>query len=425
MVQTIRYLAIVIGLLPFLCACSDESNDDHSTSSTLQMYGNNFTIGSGVIWKNNPHVLVSSVPYTYKDTYINDDGQEVTDEITGFTASDTRKEVGNFILSLYEKGLTLNSDISAVQGKGACISFQLNSSDIDHLTEGKYTYGKLNEPGTFVAYASSEYDTQEAVKPAEIDTGTVEIKKEGDLYHVNFDVKTTFGGHIMGTYSGSMPVVNVPQVSSAEYDNINLAGLLKQTYMEYWLRLGGDDDLMLYDKEEGYDTGDSDYGTGNAFFSLTSGFTQYADSRGSKELVDIALYWDEDNSAFRFESPIAMRKYLGHDNNYNFPCHTRYMKAPDTFTDDSFQNLQAGDFSFEMKDEEVTIPVKDAENFKPSYVFFETGRGVQGVIKIKQYTPGYVKTQDNGGAIIYKYPMEPSLLLDIKCPAVVSNPQIR
>lgn len=423
MVKSIRCLAILLGLLPFFYACSDDDGDNFS-GSNIQMYGNKFNIGSGVIWKSSPHVLVSTVPYVYKDTYTNDNGEEVTDEVQGFTASDDRKEVGNFTLSLYENGLTLNRELAAVQGKGACICFQLNSSDAEQLTEGKYVYGNLNEPGTFTAYASSEYDTQKAVKPAAIDTGTVEIHKEGDNYHVSFNVKTTFGGIINGSYTGPLQNMDVPQVSSAEYTNISLAGLLKETYLEMLLNLGTGD-LISYGKEFGFDIGDPDQGTGYSFFSLTSGFTQYASSRSNKELVDIALYWDEENHLFRFESPIVMRSFLGHDDAYNFPCHTRYMKAPSTFTDEKFNNLTAEDFSFNITDEKVTIPVTTPEAFQPSYVFFETGRGVQGVIKIKQYTAGYERTLDTGGVVVYKYPMEPTLLLDIKCPAVVSNPQIR
>lgn len=413
-------MASMLFAVSLLTSCSD---DDESTSveSNVSMYGLQYSFTSGVIWQNNPHDLVTTVPYIYKDTYTTDSGTEVTDEVEGFTFSSDSKQVGNFMISLYEDGLTFNGELSSTKGTGACICFHMNSEDVNSLSDGKYVYGNENEPGTFVAYASSEYSTSEKVTPAVVDSGYVNVSHSGDEYSVEYEVRTTFGGIIKGVYKGQLAQCRVPQVESAEYSDIKLMGLLDQTYVTYWIY------GYNYGTATDYDNGtNSDFNNGYALFSLTSGMAQTAyGSRKAKDKVDIAMKWDEANSQFRMESPIVMRKYLGHDSYYDFPCHTIYMKAPSSFTDDDFENLSSEDFATTITDEEVTIPVTTPDDFQPVYVFFKTGNGVQGVIRFKQYFEGYSTILDRGGAVTYEYPVNPSLLMDVKCPAVVANPQIR
>lgn len=415
-------MATALFAMSMLYSCSDDDDVVTNEESYISMYGIEYNIDSGVIWENNPHNLVTTVPYIYKDTYTADDGTEVTDEVEGFTFSSDSKQVGNFMISLYEKGLTFNSELSSTTGSGACICFHLNSEDVSSLSDGNYVYGNENEPGTFVAYASSQYSTSEKVTPAVVDSGYVNVSHSGEEYTVNYEVRTTFGGIIKGTYKGQLAQCRVPQVESAEYSDIRLMGLLDQTYLTYILY-----GYYIYGTEYDYDYGaDSDFPNGYAFFSLTSGIAQTAyGSRKNLGAVDIAMKWDEANSQFRMESPIVMRKYLGHSTRFVFPCHTIYMKAPSSFTDDDFENLTADDFTTQITEEEVTIPVTTADDFQPCYVFFKTGNGVQGVIKFKEYTAGYETILDRGGVITYQYPVNPSLLMDVKCPAVVANPQIR
>ncbi|MDE6451778.1 MAG: hypothetical protein K2L23_05730, partial [Odoribacter sp.] len=141
--------------------------------------------------------------------------------------------------------------------------------------------------------------------------------------------------------------------------------------------------------------------------------------------IDLAILCDKTEAAFVFESPIHIRRWVGHDDKYNFPCHTIYMKAPADFSDTDFENLNAETFSFTITEEKVEIPTQD---FKPCYVFFQTGQGVQGVIKVISWIPesALVRTdQLMGGMLGARIPVNPALKLEIKCPAVVANPQIR
>ncbi len=101
------------------------------------------------------------------------------------------------------------------------------------------------------------------------------------------------------------------------------------------------------------------------------------------------------------------------------------MKAPASFTDTDFENLDATAFNTNIEESDVEIPVTTSEDFETSYVFFETGHGVKGVMRLKQYTPRSEGSYDYYGVMTYKYEIGPKLLMDIKCPAIVSNPQIR
>lgn len=415
-IRKLGQLFIALMALLALHACS--GSDEVESTSNIYLYGNTFDIGSGVIWQGNPYKISSTMPCTWIDTYTNSQGTAVSDEVEGFTASDEVIEAGNFTISLYERGLTYNPELASAKGKGAAVSIQLSSADKNAVATGKYTYGVENKPGTFIAYCSSEYQSQKTIKSAPITEGEVNVEKVGDNYHVTLTGKTSFDGDVSVTYEGPLETCSIPQPTALEYTDVSLSALFKQTWLE----------MVLYGsvhvgRSISFDTGDDDMGTGKAFLSLTSGTTQYADSK-SKDLVDIALYYDEEGKCLRFESPLKMRQYLGHNDKYNFPCHTIYMKAPASFTDEDYENLNAQEIPYEIQEETVTVPA-DEEAFEQCYVFFKTGRGTTGVMRIKQFTPSYENTLVMSDVVSYLYPQNPALLIDVKCPSVSSNPQIR
>lgn len=118
-----------------------------------------------------------------------------------------------------------------------------------------------------------------------------------------------------------------------------------------------------------------------------------------------------------------MRSLLWHDSKYDFPCHTIYMKAPDSFTDSDFEKLEETGFSFEIRDEKVLF---DTDNFQPGYVFFKAGNGTQGVIRVKGFAPLAEKVEEQyGGVLIVTTPVNPVLYIDVKCPASFVDPKIR
>ena len=106
--------------------------------------------------------------------------------------------------------------------------------------------------------------------------------------------------------------------------------------------------------------------------------------------------------------------------NYSFdlPCHTKYMPAPQDFTNADFEALaKQEDFVFDFSEAKVSIPVESAT---PRFVFVQTGNGLQGVIRIKEITPE--STEMISGII---YPVNPSIIMDVKFPRSFSEQQIR
>ena len=297
----------------------------------------------------------------------------------------------------------------------------LYKTDLDGVADGTYKYSETTAAQTFRAYCSSEYQSQKTIKPAAITEGEVSVKHDGNDYHVTLSGKTSFGGSVVANYDGPLEVCKVPQQTSLEYTDVSLAGMMDTMNIEVYYG-----DVLLGSSTE-LDDGNPEYpdlGTGLCFFSLTSGMTQSASAK-RKDMADIALYWEKAKKSFRFQSPITMRAHLGHKAEYVFPCHTKYMKAPASFTDADFENLDATRFNVDIKESDVEIPVTTADDFQTSYVFFETGNGVKGVMRLKQYTPQGTGSYDYYGVMTYNYQTGPKLLMDIKCPAIVSNPQIR
>ena len=160
-----------------LYACSS-SDDEIPTDRLLQMYGAKYAIDYGVIWQNNPNVVVSTIPFSWQDVYVNENGEEISDLVEGFTVGNEKIETGNFIVSFYEDGIVLDEQIGEIQGKAACISLHLSSPDKDKLIPGKYVFDLDKKAYTFLGYCSSEYDSSaDKTVPAELIEGEVVVEK--------------------------------------------------------------------------------------------------------------------------------------------------------------------------------------------------------------------------------------------------------
>ncbi len=389
-----------------LYACSS-SEDEIPADRLLQMYGAKYAIDYGVIWQNNPNVVASTIPFSWQDVYVNEKGEEVSDLVKGFTVGNEKIETGNFIVSLYEDGIMLDEQIGEIQGKAACISLHLSSPDKDKLIPGRYVFDLDKKAYTFSGYCSSEYDSSsDKIVPAELADGEVIVEKIGDDYKIEFSGKTSFGGNVSAEYYGPLKLKRISQITFAAYNDIVLTGLLDSIYKKEDY-LGNVSESYILDEE------------GKAFFSTVTGKTQHV-RFSNRSIVDIALYWERNKEVFCFESPIYMRQWLWHQ--YEFPCHTKYMKMPESFTDADFDKLEETGIAFEIKEENVEISIHD---FKPGFVLFETGNGVQGIIRYKKYTPISLFTEEWFEGYTVTSTINPTLLIDVKCPATISNPQIR
>lgn len=416
-------LAVLAVITSVLASCDSKNGPEIPEDAVITIYGRSYHLGNAALWRSNPYIVSQSSSFVWNDEYTDSKGQQVSDQVEGFTAGDGISNSGNFILSLYETGLQVNTGLESVQGRGACVSFHLATENTEGISAGTYKFSADRSPFTFIGYLCSDYTTQSLTNvpgqvpvnnPAELADGELVITKDGtDSYTVNFICTTTFGAEVSGKYTGRIPEYKVSQVASSAYNDIELAGLLKTVTISQSYNAGGGVMIPL-----GEETG-FDISNGKAFLSLSSGMTQYANT-SRKDVIDIALVWDEASESFVFTSPIKMRSFLGHDHKYDFPCHTRFMPAPESFTDADFTNFSS--FNFKVEDKQVTIPTRD---FKPKYLFFETGNGIQGVIRVRSFIPASSYVEDYAGVLFTTRPINPSIKMDVKCPAVVDNPRIR
>ena len=399
--------AIVWGLL-CLASCSAD-DDGPDLAKRITVYGSSFDLSTGICWQGNPYVVRSRVPFIFEDVYTNAAGDEVRDEVEGFSEGADTEVFGNFQFSLYERGMVFNEKLSRISGKGVCLCFHMVSAETDRLVPGKYTYAEARAANTFVAYLSSEYDPENLGTPAVISEGEVIVKEDGDEYDVEFRCKTSSGGEVSGNYRGRILQVKVNQQAAAAYEDVTLNGLMRFVHskMEFFGDLISEDDYL-----------DTDYDA--AFFSTSIGDTRLASVPG-KESVDIALIWNRDDHYFQFESPIRMRAMLGHNDTYNHPCHTIYAWAPGSFTQDDFDKLEVTGFDFDVVEEKVTL---GTEPFEGGFVFFKTGNGIKGVIHLKDFSPmtSRVTTQ-----IVFTVTSEiaPALIMDVKSEVSFQNPIMR
>lgn len=414
--------AILALLSVALSSCGENGKLDAPKDAVITIYGRSYTLESAAIWRSNPNIVSRPSPYIWNDEYIDSKGQKVSDPVEGYTSGDESFTSGNFMLSLYETGLKVNKDIESVQGRGACISFHLASESIEGISAGTYRFSSDKSPFTFVGYLCSDYTTQSLTNvpgqvpvnnPAELADGELVIGAGADgSYTVDFRCTTTFGAEVSGRYVGLIPEYKVSQVASSAYNDIELAGLLETVTISQSYNAGGV--MIPLGDETSYDISN-----GKAFLSLSNGMAQYANTP-KKDAIDVALVWDAGNESFVFTSPIKMRSFLGHDHKYDFPCHTKFMPAPESFTDEDFRGFES--FTFKVDDQPVVIPTKD---FKTRYLFFETGNGVQGVMRVRSYIPVSSYVEDYAGVLFTTRPINPSVKVDVKCPAVVDNPKIR
>lgn len=412
-----RIPGVALFALLACLSCSDDG-DGNGNAGDISFYGETYSLSQGAIYHDNNHTVIAVEDYVFEDRY-EWEGEEHVDQVEGFTAEVKDGQTGNFLVGLYEDGFKLSDLTQDARGSGACICLRLASPETERIVPGKYTYSRNHDEFTFMGYSSVNYSAGSGTTPNELAEGEVNVSQEGEVYSISFDCKTTFGGEIKGNYTGTLRSFdirkNVETIYS--YEDIELDALLEQ---------------VDYTDLEGVVHSEPDYLRGNAF--LMSATQQvysanlYRDlANTAKEDIDIALAYDREKEAVYFESPIKMRALLWHDTyenetlfdyTFNLPCHTKYMPAPEGFTNEDFEALsEPGDFNFEFAEARAEIPVDAA---LPRFVFVQTGNGQLGVIRVKTISPE--STQMIAGII---YPANPSVVMDIKFPRTYSEQRMR
>lgn len=399
--------ALVVGTP----SCSQDE-PDKNVSGQISFYGETYDLEQGALYHDNNYTVISLKDYTFEDKH---SGR--TDHVKGFTADVRDKETGNFMLCLYEHGFVLSDLTQDARGEGACICLRMASPQADALAPGKYTYSLDRDDFTFRGVSSVKYNSESGCTPNQLTGGEVEVAVEGETYTLSFKCVTSTGGTVEGTFKGQLKTFdirkNVETVFS--YENISLMALLDK--VEY--------------VADGKTQSEPDYQRGAAFFNTANRSSYTANtykglSDADKKAIDLALAYDAAANAVYFESPIKMRALLWHNTfqapalqgfSFDLPCHTRYMAAPQGFGNAQFENLQVDDFNFTFTEGKVSIPVGSTA---PAFVFVQTGNGQRVILRIKQVSP---KGSQMIGGITY--PVNPTIVMDMKCPKNFTEQQMR
>ncbi len=417
MKKNYRIFTMMLLALTGSASCSDDDNGLTSTGQ-ISFYGENYLLEQGAIYHDNDHTVISVEDYVFEDRYQGENGEQ-TDRVKGFTATVKNEQTGNFMIGLYEHGFVLSELTKDARGNGACICLRIASSETEQIVPGKYTYSLNRDEYTFKGFSSAKYYSSGDPAPNEFTEGEVHISKEGEIYTITFEGKTGFGGSIAGNYSGKLKTFDIRKTVETVnfYENIKLEALF---------------DTLKYKDLENVWRSEPDYSRATSFLMSSTQQVYTADlyrklDENSKKGIDIALAYDKANAAVYFESPVKMRALLWHnmfgndklfDYSFDLPCHTKYMPAPQDFTNADFEALsKPKDFVFDFQESKTSIPVGAS---LPYFAFVQTGNGLQGVIRIKEIIP---ESTEMAGGITY--PVNPAIIMDIKFPRSYSEQKIR
>ena len=182
-------------------SCSDD--DDGGKAGDISFYGETYPLELGAVYHDNNHTVIAIEDYVFEDSYVVE-GKTQTDVVEGFTAEMKNGQTGNFLIGLYEGGIVLSDLTQDARGNGAAICLRLASPETERVVPGKYTFSLSHDEFTFMGYSSANYSPGGDVTPNELAEGEVNVAQEGDVYTIDFDCKTTFGGEIRGTYTGTL-----------------------------------------------------------------------------------------------------------------------------------------------------------------------------------------------------------------------------
>lgn len=410
----IMLLLAAIGLF----SCSEEDNKS-TAAGWASFYGEKYPLGVGAIYHDNNHSVIAVTDYTFEDRYQGEEGEQV-DKVEGFSADVKDGQTGNFLIGLYEQGFIVSDLTQDARGKGACVCLRIASPETDKIVPGKYTCSPNRSEFTFQGNSSVNYDQTGKYEPNTFAEGEVVISREGEIYTIEFNGKTLHGGGpIEGKYTGELKNFDIRKEVDAVhfYQDIKLEGLFEK---------------IDYTDLDGVFHSEPDYLRASSFFRSNTQEVYSANVYKNfpvsyKREIDIALAYDQNNKAVYFESPIKMRALLWHNTftsdegityNFDLPCHTKYMPAPQDFTNADFEALATQkDFAFKFTEAKTSIPV-DAPT--PCFVFVQTGKGLLGVIRIKEIIP-----ESTEMILGVTYPVNPAIVMDVKFPKSFSEQQIR
>lgn len=365
-------------LLLLVFSCEDHPEGDGVLAgNAFRMYGMNYSLSSGILWHEIPLNIVHPTTEVYQEIH----GVGDTTRLIAPSAEVSDTITGKFIVSLYGEGITYDPDSRRALGKSNVVTFHI-SMENDELKLGTYRFDNANKANTFYGYSSIEYDFSKgtgSINP--IGEGSLEIRKEGELYMIAFDCKSVSDQTIKGTYTGELRLVDNREVSLFEVKDVTLEGLSDSCFTyRYWKN---PPDFLGY----GYDKDAKVYCISSNGFVISPMEIGY--NIPDKSIVDIAwLNYYKSNSRCCFETPMKMALYTI----FNAKYHTKFVNdvasSGIAFTVEDFDKLTRADGhvfqTMKIEADHQDFPVDVA---LPRIVLFQNSKGIKGAIKIKEIEP--------------------------------------
>ncbi len=375
-------------------------------SKCVTVYGQDYPIGMAIAWENNARLIYKQSPHQF--SYTNSSGDNVT--LDGYKCETDIELLGNYMISLYEPSFSYIEDLNEVKGEGVVTTLNITTAD-PNVIEGTYEFSGVTQKNTFFAFHSTNYSTLEDRNVATIVDGSLTIRKIGEEYLIEYDLKNEFGGTIKGRYEGNVKTTKVALQSENRTKGIRMNALQEECdWVQYMFG-------MIYDLYSGLsDTRSA------AYFSTSMGAATLSDT-GTPEKIDVCVLWNKEEDKLYFISPLESSQYLNEEN--SFPNHTEYTMAPSDFTEEDYNNVEISEIATYFS--KSTIPaVFDIENFKPGYVFFKSGQGLMGVISVENVTPSsHHKDIIMANMMWNEGTNTPGLIISARSPGNFSSPQIK
>lgn len=409
------YSYIIASILfASLFSCEDKDSGINE-EKFISVHGLKMELDKAVMWQSDNSTAVNLKDEVFLDTYVNYEGNTVTDSIVGYSVEGTPLKTGTFTVSLYDKDIYHDGDIGITYGKGSVITIHFSSKDIDKLADGEYKYSLTNGENTFVAYSAYDYDFGAESEANTITEGTINVKSISDGYKFDFNCKTYYGSIVKGSYQGKVDSYDARNNVTFVYDTLTNMDAAFDTLYYTLLQYGTLSHNFKPDIES------------RCLFNTTKLRTvtpKSLEKAGEleKRSVDLALYYNRETKMVHFGSPLKVRSVMWHGqhedyygiHDYQAPCHTIVDNSPTNFTVADFDAINdAEDFNFDVTENLQPMKVKGED--LPKTITFLTGNGVKGALKITQIDTIGEKVVDFYGWI-YTYPTNPKVHFEIKTP---------
>ena len=403
----IFYLIILISFSIVGCTKEALDSDDGTInkSKCVTIYGEEHPIGMAIAWKNNPRLIYKQSPHQF--SYTDTDGNDIT--VDGYKCESDIELLGNYMLSLYEPSFSYIEELNEVKGEGIVTTLNITTEDPENF-EGTYKFSVVTQKNTFFAFHSTDYSTLKERNIATIVNGTLKIEKEGDHYSIEYHLTNEVGGTINGKYIGKIKEAVVAVQKENRTEGIRMNGLQKEN------------DWIQYMWGATYVYGGYSDAASNAYFSATMAAATKSNV-GTVEKIDACLFWNKDEDKLYFISPIESTQYLFGNN--TFTNHTEYTMAPADFTEEEYNSIEISEIANYFN--KPLIPaVFDVKNFTPGYVFFKSGQGLMGVLKVTDITPSsYRKDVWMPNMMWIEGTDTPGIIIGARSPGNFSSPQIK